>query len=99
MAREEFISGFAVSDAGIARRVVLEDGFAMARSFSDTNGSWDDRFVKLRGEVVGDFFNDLAREVGAAVIHRHEDAFETYLWVRTSFSNLLDDLNDFGKSL
>ena len=60
VAGQKFIGGIAVSDAGITRWVMFEDGFTMAWGFANADRSRDDGVVKLCRKVGGNLFNHLA---------------------------------------
>ena len=75
MAGEEIIGYVVVGFGSYAARIVLEDGFSVAGCFSYADGARDDGIVELGGEVVGYFIDDLAGEIGPAVIHGHNDTF------------------------
>ena len=97
MAREEFIGqGEICLRAGTAG-IVLEDRATVAGRFADADGTRDHRAVDLFREVIADFLDDLAVEIGAGVIHGHDDALQPDVRVGAGFADLPDDMDDFGQ--
>src|SRR5262245_56932488 len=54
--------------------VIAENRLAEARRLSEAHIAGDDRVVHLVPEDGPDLFDDLPGEVGALVVHRHDDA-------------------------
>ncbi len=95
---EEFLGELLVGNGTCSTPVVFEDGQAVAGSLSNPDGSGDDCLVELLGEVVLNFFYNLLREIGPAIIHRHEDAFEYRRRANSCFPDMFDDVDNFGES-
>ncbi len=70
----------------------------MRGSFADADRSWDDLLVDFVGEIFGDFFDNLAAEQGAAVIHGHDDTLEGEVGVCTGAADFIEDGDDFRQT-
>lgn len=77
---------------------MLENGFSVRRCFADPDRSRDDLLVNLFGEIFGDLFDNLTAEQGAAVIHRHDDAFESEIGIGAGAADFIEDGDDFRQT-
>src|SRR4051794_17455394 len=71
--------------------IVLENGFAEAGRFAQTNGPRDDRFVNAFAEVSANIGDHLRAQVRAAVEHGHDNATDLEPVVRAGVADLFDD--------
>ncbi len=77
---------------------MLENGFPVRWSFADADGSRDDLLVDFLWEIFCDLFDNLTAQQGAAVIHRHDDAFEGEVWIGAGAANFIEDADDFRET-
>src|ERR1700736_3082208 len=71
---EKLTTQRAVGFGAASPRIVLENAFAEARRFTQSDRSRNNCFEGAFAEVGAYFGNDLSAQLGAAIKHRHNDA-------------------------
>src|SRR3989338_1074024 len=78
---DDLLGEFEITLAAARLRVVEQDGLAVARGFGQAHVPGDDAREHLGAEEVAQVSQDLARKVGALVVHGEEDPFDGELRV------------------
>jgi len=95
----EFLRQCTISDCACSIRIVLEDGFAEAWRFTQTNAARDDGLVYALAKVRPHIGHHLCAEPRSTVEHRHDNATELEALVRAGIAHLLDQSHNFDQTL
>lgn len=97
-AGDEFICQSPIGYRTTAGRLVFDDAFAKAGSLAQADRAWNDGLIDRLGEVIAHVVDNLVGEIGPAVVHGHDDAFEEQVRIRSAVADLLGDADDIGET-
>ena len=89
---QKFPGEFAVGGGSSAVGVIGDDRLAMAGGLADPDPAGDQGFVDAFTEVLENLLDHLLRQIGAHVVHGHDNAFDTESGVCPAVPQLLDQL-------
>src|ERR1700736_3666232 len=96
---EKLTTQRAVGFGAASPRIVLENAFAEARRFTQSDRSRNNCFVGAFAEVGAYFGNDLSAQLGAAIKHRHNDATNLKPIVSPGIAHLFHDSYNLNQAL
>jgi hypothetical protein len=98
MAPEKLSTQSAIGFGTTAARIIFENAFAEAGCFAQANGARNHGFVHSIAEMFANFSNHLGAQLGSAVEHRHHNAADFELIIRTRIPHLFNYANDFDQT-